>query len=203
MNSTYSTPLVEKQNLYPKFMDDSTNYRIKKIMDDSLILQNCIKERNILTKKYTRVSTVLDVLEYLLISGDIIIGTAAAAIPGVGPLIPTTIFSGVGVISGIAKFIQTKLNEKKQKHSNKATEASTTLHNLHFKISKAINDGEISHNEFEDIQNTINDWRCQKDQYTENVPVNPEFFNSITKEVTEKTQKQIIEHLKKMQLVNS
>jgi len=183
---------------YPELLTESTNFRIKKIMDDEKLLQDEVKSRNSLCKKYGRFITLTDGIEYTLILADIIVGTAATLIPGVGSVVSSVTFSGVGIISGVAKLIHNKLNEKKHKHDKCKTVADTTLSNLHHKISKAIADGQISHEEFEDIQNTMDEWRKGQFIPSKQASLSPETFELLSQQATEKAQKELLEQLKQL-----
>lgn len=199
--STPSAPSIFKgDNLtkYPELLSDSTNFRIKKIMDDEKVLQDEIKSRNSMCKKYGRFSTLTDGVEYTLILADIVMGTLATALPGVGSVVSAATFSGVGLISGVAKLIQSKLNEKKLKHYKLSVIAHTTLTNLHHKISKAIIDGQISHEEFEDIQNTMNEWKKGPSSTTKQPTLSPETIELLSQQATEKAQKDLLEQLKQI-----
>jgi len=188
----YTSKSATAPVIYPELLNESTNFRIKKIMDDENHLREEVKFRDSMCKKYGRFSTMIDVLEYTLILGDIVIGTTAAALPGVGSVISTAIFSGVGLISGAAKLIQVRLNNKKLKHSHFSTVAATTLTNLHHKISKAISDGNISHEEFEDIQSTMNEWKNEKTPNKHTQSLTPEIIQALTQQA----QKELIEKIK-------
>jgi len=199
--NTPSAPSMFKgDNLtkYPELLSDSTNFRIKKIMDDEKVLQDEIKSRNSICKKYGRLSTLTDGVEYTLILADIVIGTLATALPGVGNVVSAATFSGVGLISGMAKLIQSKLNEKKLKHYKLSVVAHTTLTNLHHKISKAIIDGQISHEEFEDIQNTMNEWKKGPTSTTKQPTLSAETIELLSQQATEKAQKDLLEQLKQI-----
>ena len=199
--NTPSAPSMFKgDNLtkYPELLSDSTNFRIKKIMDDEKVLRDEIKSRNSTCKKYGRFSTLTDSVEYTLIFTDIVVGTLATALPGVGSVVSTATFSGVGLISGAAKLIQNKLNEKKLKHYKLSVIAHTTLTNLHHKISKAIIDGQISHEEFEDIQNTMNEWKKGPSSTTKQPTLSPETIELLSQQATEKAQKDLLEQLKQI-----
>ena len=185
---------------YPELLSDSTNFRIKKIMDDEKLLQDEVKIRNNLCKKYGRVSSLTDGIEYTLILADIVVGTLAAAVPGVGTLVSSATFSGVGLISGVAKMIQSKLNDKKLKHYKSSVVAHTTLNNLHYKISKAIADGQITHEEFEDIQKTINEWKRGQHTPTRQPVLSTETIELLSQQATEKAQKDLLNQLKQLSL---
>jgi hypothetical protein len=183
---------------YPELLSDSTNFRIKKIMDDEKILQDEIKARNSMCKKYGRFASMTDGVEYSLILADIVVGTLAATIPGIGSVVSSATFSGVGLISGVAKLIQSKLNEKKLKHYKLSVVALTTLNNLHHKISKAIIDGQITHEEFEDIQNIMNEWKKAPLPSTKQPTLSSETIELLNQQATEKAQKELLEKLKQI-----
>lgn len=188
---------------YPELLSESTNFRIKKIMDDEKLLQDEIKSRNTMCKKYGRFSSLTDGIEYTLIAADIVVGTLAATIPGIGSMVSSATFSGVGLISGAAKLIQSKLNDKKMKHYRLSVVASTTLNNLHHKISKAIIDGQISHEEFEDIQNTMNEWKKGPTSPSKQPVLNPETIELLSQQATEKAQNDLLEQLKQIKAKNN
>lgn len=199
--NTPSAPSVLKGDnftKYPELLSDSTNFRIKKIMDDEKMLQDEIKARNSICKKYGRFSSLTDGIEYTLILADIVVGTLATALPGVGSVVSAATFSGVGLISGAAKLIQSKLNQKKLKHYKLSVVAHTTLTNLHHKISKAIIDGQISHEEFEDIQNIMNEWKKGPSSTTKQPTLSPETIELLSQQATEKAQKDLLEQLKQI-----
>jgi hypothetical protein len=200
MNTPSAPSMFKGDNFtkYPELLSDSTNFRIKKIMDDEKVLQDEIKFRDSICKKYSRFSTLTGGVEYTLILADIVIGTLATAVPGIGSVISTATFSGVGLISGMAKIIQSKLNEKKLKHYKLSVIAQTTLNNLHQKISKAIIDGQISHEEFEDIQNTMNEWKKGPTSPTKQPSLSPETIELLSQQATEKAQKDLLEQLKQI-----
>lgn len=188
---------------YPELLSESTNFRIKKIMDDEKLLQDEIKSRNTMCKKYGRFSSLTDGIEYTLIAADIVVGTLAATIPGIGSMVSSATFSGVGLISGAAKLIQSKLNDKKMKHYRLSVVASTTLNNLHHKISKAIIDGQISHEEFEDIQNIMNEWKKGPTSPSKQPVLNPETIELLSQQATEKAQNDLLEQLKQIKAKNN
>lgn len=203
---TPSAPSMFKEGnstRYPELLSDSTNFRIKKIIDDEKMLQDEIKHRDSVCKKYGRYSSLTDGVEYTLILVDIGLGTLATAIPGVGNVVSSATFSGVGLISGVAKLIRNKLNIKIMKHYRLSVIASTTLNNLRSKISKAIIDEQITHEEFEDIQNTMNEWKNGSKGVTkQQLTMSPETIELLSQQATEKAQKELLDQLKHINLKN-
>jgi hypothetical protein len=200
LNSPSAPPrLGEDYAKYPGLFTESTNFRIKKIMDDQKFLEDEIKARNAVCKKYGRMCTVADFIEYSLIATHIVVGVVANAVPVVGAVVSTTSFSGVGLISGVAKMIQGKLQEKKMSHYKRSVVACTTLNNLNHKMSKAIADGQITHEEFEDIQKVVEEWKRGNSPSSQikAVPIlTVETMELVTKQATEKAQKDILDQLK-------
>jgi hypothetical protein len=199
INTPSAPSLFKGENTvrYPELLSESVNFRIKKIMDDEKLLQDEIKSRKSTYKKYGRVVTLTNGVEYTLILADILVGTLATTIPVVGGTVSSAVFSGIGLISGMAKIIQGKLYEKKLKHYKLSVVAHTTLNNLHHKISKAIVDGEITHEEFEDIQNVIHEWKNRQFAPSKDTNVSPETIELLNQQATEKVQKDILEQLKR------
>lgn len=198
--STPSAPTALVQ--YPQLpirVSESTNFRIKKIMDDEKLLQDEIKARNAMCKKYGRFMSLTDSVEFSLITVDILVGALAALIPGVGVFVSSAAFSGIAAISGIAKIIHIRLNGKKMKHYRLSTIAQTTLANVTFKISNAISDGEISHEEFEDIQRLINDWKKGPEPKDLSKPaLTPDTIELLSQQAAKKAQEDLFQQIKKI-----
>jgi hypothetical protein len=199
INTPSAPSLFKGENTvrYPELLSESVNFRIKKIMDDEKLLQDEIKSRKSTYKKYGRVVSLTNGVEYTLILADIVVGTLATTIPIVGGTVSSAVFSGIGLISGMAKIIQSKLYEKKLKHYKLSVVAHTTLNNLHHKISKAVVDGEITHEEFEDIQNVIHEWKNTQCTPLKDTNISAETIELLNQQATEKAQKDLLEQLKK------
>jgi hypothetical protein len=188
---------------YPELLSESTNFRLKKIIDCEKLLQDEIKKRNSLYKKYGRLSTCTESIEYALIIGDIGVGALATAIPVVGSVVSAATFSGIGVISGIAKVIQNKLNNKRMKHYKLSTVATTTLNILNRKISKACTDGQISHEEYEDILNTMDEWTKGPISPEKQPALSKETVELLSQQAIEKVQKDLLEQLEQLKKLNN
>jgi hypothetical protein len=171
-------------------------------MDDEKLLQDEIKARNAMAKKYGRLMGLVDGVEFTLITADIVVGTVGALVPGLGVFISSAAFSGVALISGVAKILHIRLNSKKMKHCKLATVAQTTLTNMEFKISKAISDGYISHEEFEDIQNVISEWKKSPEPNSNGSKkpsaLSPETIELLSQQAAQKAQEDLLEQIKKI-----
>ena len=210
--STPSAPTALVQYSQPQYpsvlpiqeenLTESTNFRIKKIMDDEKLLEDEVRIRNAMVKKYGRLMGLTDAMEFTLISADILVGFLAYLVPGVGAVVSTTAFSGIAVISGISKLVHNKLNSKKMKHCVLSTVAQTTLCNIATKVSKAISDGYITHEEFEDIQTVINEWKsnppCLPKDASKKPILNPDTIELLSKQAAQKAQEDLLEQIKKI-----
>lgn len=160
--STSASAPFREEISYPR-LPETINFRVKKVLDDQKILEDEILRRKSIYNKYGRVSTVASVLEYVFVAVDILLGTLATVKNDLVNIAdhPTSIvvFAVIAMFSGLVKMAQGVLNQKKLKHHKAMVIASTTLCNLDYKISKAIADEQISHQEFEEIQIIMKDWK--------------------------------------------
>lgn len=149
-----------KQPLYPKLptapppdIIEANNYRIQKILDIQNSFEKNKEERRKTLKKYTKVLSAFNTTDTVLTAAAI--GTGVA---GVGLL--TTIVAapivlgmeiaalGMGAGSIIIKFINKKLQQKADKHRQILILSEAKLNTIHNHISKALDDGRISEEEF-------------------------------------------------------
>jgi hypothetical protein len=136
--------------LYPELpTGDGQNYRLQKISE---IEQALIKERNdreALYKKYKRCINITDGVDTTFLSGGIIIGGIGLAIPLLLPLeIAAVVF---GVMGGCINLIRRKLHSKAKKHDEIKMIAEAKLNSIKNIISNALQDGQITENEFKTV----------------------------------------------------
>lgn len=149
---------------YPK-LTETVNFRVKKVLDDQKVLEDETTKRKQMYNKYTRMSNVASMLEYVFVLADVFLATTAAFSPPnkvfdfVNHPAAIIVFAVIGILAGFIKFVQGAINQKKMKHYKLMIVASTTLTTLDHKISKAIMDEKITHEEFEDIQTVMKDWK--------------------------------------------
>ena len=141
-------------NLYPDLpIEDGQNYRLQKISEIEKTLINERDIRKSLNKKYKRGINITDGVDTALISASIILASIGIAIPIALPLeIIAAVCGGLGVS---IKLIRRKLMSKTQKHSNIQTIAESKLNSIKDIISKALQDGNISAEEFKMVLNEM------------------------------------------------
>ena len=167
------------QQLYPEIpqvepsapvepSDESQIYRLRKLDDSEKFLQNEIKERDRLSKKFKLYNTAVKISDYALITSSVILNSGAivAVSTGVGaPLsIPLTSV-GLGLSLAIPFIHKTikKLNTKISKHNEIKVLTESKLGSISSVISQAIQDAHISQQEFERILKEIEHYRDMKE----------------------------------------
>ena len=150
-------------SLYPELpVEDGQNYRLQKISE---IEQTLIKERDnrqSLFKKYKKTINVTDGVDMTLISGSVIMGGIGIAVPFMLPLEIAAIVCGVAGVC--VKFVRRRLHSKAQKHYEIKTLADGKLNSVKDLISKALNDGQISQQEFKIILDELDRYNSLKDK---------------------------------------
>ena len=150
-------------SLYPELpVEDGQNYRLQKISE---IEQTLIKERDnrqSLYKKYKKTINVTDGVDTTLISGSVIMGGIGIAVPFMLPLEIAAIVCGVAGVC--VKFVRRRLHSKAQKHYEIKTLADGKLNSVKDLISKALNDGQISQQEFKIILDELDRYNSLKDK---------------------------------------
>ena len=149
--------------LYPELpTEDGQNYRLQKISE---IEQTLIKERDTrqsLYKKYKRSINATDGVDTTLISGSVIMGGIGIAVPFMLPLEIAAIVCGVAGVC--VKFIRRRLHSKAKKHYEIKTLAESKLNSVKDLISKALNDGQMSEQEFKTVLDELERYNNLKDK---------------------------------------
>lgn len=154
-------------NIYPNLSEEtatdtnSHNYRLQKISEIESLLTKERDFRKSLYKKYKRAINITDGMDSTLITFSLITASVGLAVPVLFPLeIVAVICGGMGVC---IKFIRRKFQFKSQKHYEINTIANTKLNTIKDLISKALEDGNISQNEFKLILDELEKYNNLKD----------------------------------------
>lgn len=151
----------------------SRNYRLNEISDWKKFLESEIESRNTTAAKYKR---CLKIAKGLEITGGIIsvgltattavvaaIGTAGA----LAPVVPAAIGGSIAGVSVASKAIDSRLGRKKKKHELIAQAASTTLDLTTEKMSKILEDGFVTAEEFSEVKKVIDTYKNTKEKIRE------------------------------------
>jgi len=136
-------------------------FRTNRITEKYKYLDEEIKARNNLKKKYTRASNIFLGIEAFLLIFELGITRSTIAVPVITP-ISAPIVVGLTACSAVLKSISSMITKKISKHSEIMLLAGSKLNSLEEKFNRAINDGEISEQEFFDIQQEIKNYGSMK-----------------------------------------
>ena len=166
-------PTIREQPSAPNVVnggsdDRGHSYRLKVINDVSKFLEEEINKRDAFSKKYFRISKVVNMIDNALIVVTIgAEGTSAVLLStGVGaPFALALGISGVvtGAISLIGNIISKKATTKAEKHLKIKTLATAKLDTIASHVSKAMMDDFISDEEFKLIMEEMEKYKALKE----------------------------------------
>ena len=157
--------------MYPNLSTTSSNdwqFRLNKINEikDYFIAE--IKERELMSKNLSKYTASFEYLDKSLIvlsvaTGSISIASFATAIGAPVGIMSASCSLAFSITTGfVKKFLKTTRNKKK-KHNKIVMLARSKLNSIESKISKALMDNEISHEDFETIINEEKKYRELKE----------------------------------------
>ena len=171
-------PEIREQPSAPNFVnggsdDRGHSYRLKVINDVQKFLEEEINKRDAFSKKYFRISKVVNMVDNALIVVTIgAEGTGAVLLStGVGsPLALALGISGVvtGAISLIGNIFSKKATTKAEKHLKIKTLAMAKLDTVATYVSKALMDDFISNEEFNLIIEEMKKYKALKEEIRSN-----------------------------------
>ena len=171
-------PTIREQPSAPNVVnggsdDRGHSYRLKIIREVQEFLEEEIKNREALSKKYFRIAKVVNMIDNALITITIgAEGTGAVLLStGVGaPFALALGISGVvtGAISLIGNIFSKKATTKAEKHLKIKTLATAKLDTIASHISKAMMDDFISDEEFKLIMEEMEKYKALKEEIRNN-----------------------------------
>ena len=145
------------QNSYPNLATNISNeqqFRLKKINEIKEYFSAEIRERELLSKNIASLDYFDKSLNILsILSGSISIASFATNIGVPAGMIGASCSCTFSVTSGFVKGFLKAIRNKKKKHNKIVILARSKLNSIENKISKALTDNEISHEDFETIIN--------------------------------------------------
>ena len=153
--------------------DRGHGYRLKHIQEIQKFLEEEIKTREAFSKKYSRISRIINIVNNGL--GTIILGTGgtggALLLTGVGaPFAAALAIGGVvlGGITLIGNFYSRKATTKGEKHLKISERAISKLDTIASHVSKALMDDFVSNEEFNLILEEMNKYKVMKEEIRNN-----------------------------------
>ena len=146
----------------------SSDYRLKKINEIENYLEKESETRRCISKKYRRADKVINTADGILCSASLGLGIGGVALLTTVVAAPIVIIMesasvGAGLLTVLAKFVDKKLKSKEEKHRTIHILAESKLNTIHNHISKAIEDGWISDEEFKLILEEAEKYRIMKE----------------------------------------
>ena len=156
MNDFNKTP-----NIYPNLNANISNeqqFRLSKINEIKDYFLAEIRERELISKNISKYIASLDYFDKSLnvlsiLSGSISIASFATVIGAPAGIIGASCGFTFSITSGFVKKFLKTIRNKKKKHNKIFMLARSKLNSIENKISKALMDNEISHEDFETIIN--------------------------------------------------
>ena len=149
------------ENVYPRITPSApienkevSDYRLKHIKEVKQELERTSDIRKSLRKRYSNLNSSLDYSNYALNTVSCISGVSSVSLLSTVALVPVSVvLSGVSAGCGVASVIVTKLNKKfkhkQDKHRDIYNLCENKLNTINSILSKALNDGFISNEEFD------------------------------------------------------
>ena len=160
----------ETHNIYPNLgvsLSDQQQFRLNKINEIKDYFVAEIKERELMSKRLSKYIASFDYFDKSLIvlsvtTGSISIASFATVIGAPVGIISASFSLAFSISTGIIKKLLKTTRNKKKKHNKIVMLARSKLNSIESKISKALMDNEISHEDFETIINEekqYQEWR--------------------------------------------
>ena len=180
---------MKEKNLYPSLPDireqptapvvnggsddRGHSYRLKVISDVQKFLEEEINKRDAFSKKYFRISKIVNMADNTLIVITIGAEGAGAVLLSTGVGVPFALALGIsgvvtGAISLIGNIFSKKATTKAEKHLKIKTLAMAKLDTIASHISKAMMDDFISDEEFKLIMDEMNKYKVMKEEVRNN-----------------------------------
>ena len=170
MSSVYET-----EKLYPEIPasappdDDNQAYRLKKIDELEKFLRDEIDKRDSLTKRFKRRATAATFSDTSVLAAITTLGAASIITLTTGVGMPiSVVLASTGLLLGLGSGILHKtrkiFDSKVKKHDKIKTLAESKLDSISGLVSKAIEDSNISHEEYQLILNEIKHYRTMKEE---------------------------------------
>ena len=142
--------------------EDGQNYRLQKIseIEKQLITERDTRKK--MYKKYKRGINITDGVDTAFISASVIMAGVGLTAPNMLPLEIVAIVCGYMGIC--VKLLRRKLMTKTQKHYEMKTLGESKLNSIKSLISTALNDGQISDQEFKRVLDEQNKYNELKDK---------------------------------------
>ena len=171
-------PTIREQPSAPNIVnsgsdDGGHSYRLKVILDVQKFFEEEIQKREAFSKKYFRISKIVNIADNTLIGITIVAEGAGAVLLSTGVGAPFALALGIsgvvtGAISLFGNIFSKKATTKAEKHLKIKTLAMAKLDTIASHISKALMDDHISDEEFKLIMGEMDKYKAMKEEIRSN-----------------------------------
>lgn len=188
------------RSLYPS-LDNNSQFRLTEISKLKAKLQDEVSGRMQLCKKYKRAENILDVIDIASNSVALSLSVTSGVLASTGILLPFAIPLAVaagtlGVVGITCKGIVKKLKTKYQKHSSIKQTAESKLNSILEIVNKAINDNNITDEEFKHVVDEVNKYNELKKTIQTKVSGKTGISEGEKKAIIEQAKKDFLNQLK-------
>ena len=153
--------------------DRGHSYRLSIIREIQSFLEEEIKNRDSVSKKYFRIANVINIVDNGLITITIGAEGTGAVLLSTGVAIPFAVALGIsGVVTGavslIGNIFSRKATTKAEKHLKIKTLAIAKLDTITSHVSKALTDDFVSNEEFKLIMEEMDKYKALKEEIRNN-----------------------------------
>ena len=171
-------PTIREQPTAPNVVNHSSDdrghsYRLKIIRETQAFLEEEINKRGAFSKKYFRISKVVNIVDNALIVVTIGAEGTGAVLVSTGVGAPFALALGIsgaitGAVSLIGNIFSKKATTKAEKHLKIKTLATAKLDTIASHVSKALTDDFISDEEFKLINEEMDKYKALKEEIRNN-----------------------------------
>ena len=147
-------------SLYPQLEPKADNFRLNKIGEIQKVIQAESEKRRTLYKKYRRAINIVDGFSMALNAVSLATSIAGVSILAIIP--PECVAIGCQVLTIVGSLVNRRLSAKTKKHEDIKTLADAKLNTIATHISKALQDNNISDNEFNLVVNELDKYNALK-----------------------------------------
>ena len=172
---------------------DTKTFRMETLQAMEHYLQDEIRTRQSLKKKYSYLKNSFAVLNYTLLVVSLVAGATGVLVsPGI---ILSAVTSSVSIVSMICPALAKKMQSKSKKHSAIQNLAEEKLNTVYCHISKALNDDFISEDEFNQVHDDIECYRREKENIISQHKKTSGLMQTLTQHFEEQVKRKVEEHI--------
>ncbi|GHV49483.1 hypothetical protein AGMMS49579_01290 [Spirochaetia bacterium] len=165
------------QNYYPTIDDNNLKLNQINVKHDYLVHEG--KTRNNIKNKYKKADKALFGIECFFVCTEVTLAAISFTVPIIAP-VTAPLCLGLTIGNVACRYINKKVNDKINKHSNIEILAKSKSNSMNIKLSDALQNGIIEHNEFSKILMDVDNYENMKQELRNRYSNNP---NSISKDL--------------------